>query len=97
MYMRPERSREELIILEQILISLNGSSKRKSKIMFDVFLTSRQLKSFMLFLAENDLVRYNSENSTYTTTTKGIELLQLIKSLRSYFDKRSPADPAAIV
>ena len=90
MYMRPERYRDELVILEQILISLNGSSKKKSKIMFDVFLTSRQLKSFMYFLAENDLVRHNSEDSTYTTTIRGIELLQLIKSLRGYLDK-SPA------
>lgn len=91
MYMRPERYRDELIIVEQILISLNGSNKKKSKIMFDVFLTSRQLKSFMLFLADNDLVRYNTKDSTYTTTIKGIELLQLIKSLRSYLDKTSPA------
>lgn len=75
------RSRTE--IASQILDSAGRSSDdnddgvTKTKIMHKVFLTSAQLKEYLMMLTENDLLGYDSATRKFKTTQKGHRFLEL--------------------
>jgi predicted transcriptional regulator len=80
--------RDRITISEKILRTLNGSSKKKSRIMHEAFLTTRELKEYIWFMIENHLVEYNPKDNTYSATRKGISLLILIKSVKDYLNQQ---------
>jgi predicted transcriptional regulator len=77
------RSRTELT--SQILEAANGGAT-KTKIMYKAFLSYAQLKEYLAVLGENDLLAYDSGNSIYRTTAKGIKFLDTSRQLSVLFD-----------
>jgi predicted transcriptional regulator len=82
--MRKAEYRDRITISENILKTLNGSNKKKSRIMYEAFLTTRELKEHMRILIENDLVKYNVEDNSYSVTPKGVSFLSILKSMNEY-------------
>jgi predicted transcriptional regulator len=67
------RSRTEII--GNILDSANGRAT-KTKIMYKAFLSYAQLKEYLSFLIENNLIEYLNGTQTYKTTEKGLNYLK---------------------
>ena len=70
------RSRFEII--SQILETANGvgGGATKTKMMYKAFLSFIQLKEFLKFLTESDLISYDGETETFKTTEKGLMFLR---------------------
>jgi predicted transcriptional regulator len=69
------RSRFE--IMSQILETANGGGgATKIKIMYKAFLSFIQLKEFLKFLTESDLLTYDPLSQTFKTTEKGLMFLR---------------------
>jgi predicted transcriptional regulator len=72
------RSRTDIIglILEATKGGLN-----KTKIMYKAYLSSMQLKEYLMILQEKGLIEYEEGQKTYRTTTKGIRLLRIFNNM----------------
>ena len=73
--------RSKTDIVASILESANGNWVIQTKVIYNAFLSHRQLKEYIPFLVENSLLEYNPDNQTYKTTAKGIEFLNTYHSL----------------
>jgi predicted transcriptional regulator len=73
------RSRTE--IASNMLEAANGGGATKTKIMYRAFLSYAQLKEYLGYLTENNLLTYYTEDGTYRTTTKGIKFLATTRQL----------------
>jgi predicted transcriptional regulator len=69
------RSRTEIIALI-LEIANNSNGVNKTKIMYNAFLSYPQLKQYLSFLLEKDLISHLKEERTYKTTDKGLHFLQ---------------------
>ena len=49
----------------------------KTKIMYKAFLSYNQLREYLSFLIENNLLEYLDGTQTYKTTEKGLNLLKI--------------------
>jgi predicted transcriptional regulator len=93
------RSRTEIV--SQILESADRSSDdddgvTKTKIMHKVFLTSAQLKEYLMMLTENDLLGYDSATRKFKTTQKGHRFLEIYNQLDDMI-KAPPAQPSPLL
>jgi predicted transcriptional regulator len=68
------RSRTEIV--SNILDVANGGATR-TKIMYNAFLSYNQLKEYISFLIENNLLEYHDMTQTFWTTEKGLNLLKM--------------------
>jgi predicted transcriptional regulator len=73
------RSRTEII--DEILKAANGGIT-KTKLMYKVFLSPAQLKQYLTFLTESDLLRYDLVSRTFKTTEKGLMFLNLYNQIK---------------
>ena len=62
------RSRTEIVAM--ILDSVTAGAT-KTKIMYKAFLSYTQLKEYLSYMAENDLIRYEEGTQLYRITDKG--------------------------
>jgi predicted transcriptional regulator len=69
------RSRTEIIALI-LEIANNSNGVNKTKIMYNAFLSYPQLKQYLSFLLEKDLIFHLEKERTYKTTDKGLHFLQ---------------------
>lgn len=82
--------RSEIEIINQIL-NLSKKGVRKTEILYQGNMSYSQLKSYLPFLIDKDIVEeynvYNNGNTTtmYKTTNKGIELLEIIRKVLTHF------------
>ena len=67
------RSRTEIV--GNILDAANGRAT-KTKIMYKAFLSYSQLKEYISFLIENNLLEYHDITRTFWTTEKGLKFLK---------------------
>ena len=67
------RGRTEIV--SNILDAANGRAT-KTKIMYKAFLSYAQLKEYLSFLIENNLIEYLNGTQTYKTTEKGLNYLK---------------------
>lgn len=74
------RSRTE--ILGEILQCANHGGCTKTKIMYKAFLSYTQMKEYMKFLEEKDLIKYEEGLHLYRTTKRGMWFLQKYDEMR---------------
>jgi predicted transcriptional regulator len=67
------RSRSNII--RDILDAANGGRATRTRIMYKSYLSFGQLKEYLSFLTENDLLSYDAHSQTFKTTEKGLRLL----------------------
>lgn len=69
------RSRSEIVY--QILVSakeLDGVTK--TRILYKSYLSFAQLKEYLKFLIDSELLEHIPESNTYRTTSKGIKIIE---------------------
>jgi predicted transcriptional regulator len=69
------RGRSEIVGL--LLDAANGGTATKTKLMYRAYLSFNQLREYLAFLVENDLIGYEQGMQTYRTTEKGMRVLHL--------------------
>jgi predicted transcriptional regulator len=94
------RSRTEIV--SQILESADRSSddddgvSTKTKIMYQAFLSHAQMKDYMIFLTQHDLIEYDVDAQVYKTTEKGLRFLGIYNQLDGMI-KAPPAQPSPLL
>jgi predicted transcriptional regulator len=83
------RSRTEII--SEILDAANGNNASKTKLMYTAFLSSAQMKEYLMILTEWDLLRYNSSTHTFKTTEKGLKFLEACNQMDDIIKQSSSA------
>lgn len=87
------RSRTEIV--SQILQIANrsnggiddGDGVTKTKIMYNAYLTSAQLKEYLMILTENDLLGYDSVMRKFKTTQKGRRFLEIYNNMSDVMEE----------
>ena len=72
------RSRTEIVAM--ILDAANGGAT-KTKIMYKAMLSYNQLKEYLSFLIENNLIEYRDGTHEFRTTEKGLNLLKMYNEM----------------
>ncbi|TLX69452.1 MAG: DUF4364 family protein [Thaumarchaeota archaeon] len=62
------RSRAEIVAM---MLDSMTTGATKTKIMYKAFLSYTQLKEYLSYMAENDLIRYEEGTQLYKITDKG--------------------------
>lgn len=84
------QDRDRTEIIRQILdIANDAGDITKTKLMYRAFLSYKQLKEYLTFLTENDLLRFDSITPTYKTTERGLRLIQFYTELDVMMNKAS--------
>ena len=70
--------RTKIEIIADILQSImNDSTLSTSKVMYKSFLTYKQMKEYLPFLLQNELIKYSDKDRTFTITNKGLPFLEI--------------------
>ena len=72
------RSRTDIIamILQAVI---NGATK--TRIMYSAYLSYAQVKEYLSFMIEKDLIRYEEGSGVYKLTQKGVQLLHVYEDI----------------
>ena len=78
--MRFNRSRDDIIsdILE---VASGGGIATKMGIMYQAFLSHAQMKDYLIFLTQHDLIDYDVDAQVYKTTEKGLRFLHICNKM----------------
>jgi predicted transcriptional regulator len=68
------RSRTEIV---EMILQAARAGATKTKIMYKAYLSYTQVKEYLSFLLENDLVKYEEGSQIYRITEKGLHFLQV--------------------
>lgn len=68
------RSRTEIV---EMILEAARIGATKTKIMYKAYLSYTQVKEYLSFLLENDLVKYEEGSQVYRITEKGLHFLQV--------------------
>ena len=74
LYTMKYRSRTDIIVS---MLAAARHEATKTKIMYSSYLSSHQLRPYLELVIENGLLAYDSTRQKYTTTDKGLRLLEL--------------------
>lgn len=66
------RSRTEIVAM---ILQSARSGVTKTKIMYKAYLSYTQIKEYLAFLQENDLIKYEPGDQLYKITEKGLQFL----------------------
>jgi predicted transcriptional regulator len=69
------KHRSKIEIICQILEVANGGDVTQTKIMYKALLSYPQMKEYLMFLIEKNLLRYDQDNRTFKTTENGLRFL----------------------
>ena len=70
------KNRGRTEIVATMLEAANGRAT-KTKIMYSAFLSYNQLKEYLTFLIENNLIEHLEGTQTYKVTEKGLNFLRM--------------------
>ena len=88
--MRFNRSRDDIIsdILE---VASGGGIATKTGIMFKTFLSHAQMKNYLTYLTQHDLIEYDVGAQIYKTTEKGLRFLDTYGQMDDMIKDGSPS------
>jgi predicted transcriptional regulator len=79
------KHRSKIEIIAHILQSImNDSALSTSKLMFKAFLTYKQIKDYLPFLLQSELIKYDDKNGSLRITNKGLQFLDIYNRLPGY-------------
>jgi predicted transcriptional regulator len=90
--MRFNRSRNDIIsdILE---VASGGGIATKTGIMFKTFLSHAQMKNYLTYLTQHDLIEYDVGAQIYKTTEKGLRFLDTYGQMDDMIKDGPPLPP----
>lgn len=68
------RSRTEIV---EMILQATRSGATKTKIMYKAYLSYTQVKEYLSFMLENDLIKYEEGTQLYRISEKGLHFLQV--------------------
>jgi predicted transcriptional regulator len=74
---REMANRSRMEIVSKILQAAEGSGTTKTKIMYHAFLSYGQLQDYLMVLTQNDLLSYDLNTRTFSTTEKGLRFIEV--------------------
>ena len=89
------RSRTDIIAMI-LQAAINGATK--TRIMYGAYLSYAQVKEYLSFLIEKDLIRYEEGSAIYKLTQKGVQLLRVyedISDMITITDQKNSTSPLA--
>jgi predicted transcriptional regulator len=92
--MKFNRSRTDII--SSILKIANGGVSTKTKIMYQAFLSHAQMKDYLIFLTQHDLIDYDVNAQVYKTTEKGLRFLDIYNQMDGMI-KAPPAQSSQLL
>lgn len=66
------RSRTEIVAM---ILQSSRTGATKTKIMYKAFMSYTQVKEYLKFMQENNLIKHESSTRLYTATEKGIHFI----------------------
>ena len=72
------RSRTDIIAMI-LQAAINGATK--TRIMYGAYLSYAQVKEYLSFLMEKELIRYEEGSAIYKLTQKGVQLLHVYEDI----------------
>jgi predicted transcriptional regulator len=79
------RHRSKIEIIADILRSImNDSTLSSSKVMYKSFLTYKQMREYLPFLLQNELIKYGDKDRTFAITNKGSHSLRSINRCQNF-------------
>jgi len=72
------RSRTDIIAMI-LQAAINGATK--TRIMYGAYLSYAQVKEYLSFMIEKDLIRYEEGSAVYKLTQKGVQLLHVYEDI----------------
>jgi len=72
------RSRTDIIAVI-LQAAINGATK--TRIMYGAYLSYAQVKEYLNFMTEKDLIRYEEGSQLYKLTQKGVQLLHVYEDI----------------
>lgn len=85
------RSRTEIV---EMILQATRSGATKTKIMYRAYLSYTQVKEYLSFLLENDLIKYEEGSQIYRITEKGLHFLQVYGEISDLVTPKSSAKKA---
>ena len=73
--------RSRIDIIGRILEVANGGNATKTKIKYKALLGYNQMRENLAALTQNDLLRYDENTKTFSTTEKGLRFLQIYNQI----------------
>ena len=89
------RSRTDIIAMI-LQAAINGATK--TRIMYGAYLSYAQVKEYLSFLIEKDLIRYEEGSAIYKLTQKGVQLLRVYEDISDMItvnDQKNSTSPLA--
>jgi predicted transcriptional regulator len=75
-------------IIAEILESImNNSTLSSSKLMLKAFLTYKQMKEYLPFLLQNELIKHDDKDRTLRITNKGLQFLEIYNRLPEFVER----------
>lgn len=68
------RSRTEIV---EMILQATRSGATKTKIMYKAYLSYTQVKEYLSFMLENELIKYEEGTQLYRVSEKGLHFLQV--------------------
>jgi len=72
------RSRTEIV---EMILQATRSGATKTKIMYKAYLSYTQVKEYLSFMLENDLIKYEEGTQLYRISEKGLHFLQVYNEI----------------
>lgn len=81
------RSRTDIIAM---ILQAAASGATKTRIMYSAYLSYAQVKEYLSFLIERDLIRYEEGSSLYKLSERGMQLLQAYEGISDMISLNGP-------
>jgi predicted transcriptional regulator len=72
------RSRTDIIAM---ILQVAASGATKTRIMYSAYLSYAQVKEYLSFLLERDLIRYEEGSQLYKLSERGMQVLQAYEGI----------------
>ena len=72
------RSRTEIV---EMILQATRSGATKTKIMYKAYLSYTQVKEYLSFMLENELIKYEEGTQLYRISEKGLHFLQVYNEI----------------
>lgn len=74
-------NRSRMDIVSKILQAANDSGATKTRIMYQAFLSYGQIQDYLMVLTQNDLLSYDLNTRTFSTTKKGLRFIEVYSQM----------------
>ena len=80
------RGRTEII---EMILEATRTGATKTKVMYKAYLSYTQVKEYLSFMSENELIEYEEGSHVYRTTEKGLHFLQAYSEISELVTPKS--------